>query len=136
MEWTDLETRTLVDLWPTTSAAQIARRLQRSRNSISGKAKRLRLDGASKLFEVPPRKPLALPARIPKSRVRTMTRKPLPSIDDSPAMDPCSILELDRTRCHWPLGDVNAVTMQFCGGDVVPGQRYCAHHQRMARQSF
>jgi GcrA cell cycle regulator len=132
MHWTDQETTTLINLWPTTSVAQIAARLQRSRNSICKKAQRLRLDGASKLFEVPPRKPLALPARIPKSRLQTMQTKPLPPLDDSFAMDPCSLIELDRTRCHWPLGDAGAVALQFCGGQSVPGQHYCAHHLRIA----
>ena len=33
---------------------------------------------------------------------------PPPQVDDSLAMQTCSILELDKTRCHWPLGEVNA----------------------------
>ena len=43
---------------------------------------------------------------------------------------------LDQTRCHWPLGEVNAITTEFCGGAAVPGRRYCPHHLRMARYSF
>ena len=45
MRWTDDEIRELVALWPTLSAIQIARRLQRPRTAICRKAQRLRLDG-------------------------------------------------------------------------------------------
>ena len=41
MHWTDEETRTLVSLWPTSTAAQIATRLHRSNSAIAGKAKQL-----------------------------------------------------------------------------------------------
>jgi GcrA cell cycle regulator len=61
---------------------------------------------------------------------------PPPQVDDSLAMQSCSILELDQTRCHWPLGEVNAIATEFCGGAAVPGRRYCPHHLRMARYSF
>ena len=48
---------------------------------------------------------------------------PPPQVDDSLAMQSCSILELDQTRCHWPLGEVNAIATEFCGGATVPGRR-------------
>jgi GcrA cell cycle regulator len=131
MEWTDQETTTLINLWPVSSAAQIAARLSRSRSAVCRKAQALHLDGSHKHFTVPPRK-IGQTPRIPKSRLRTIQRKPLPSIDDGLAMAPCSLLELTDRRCHWPIGNVNAVAMMFCGGDVVPGQRYCPHHARMA----
>ena len=47
----------------------------------------------------------------------------------------CSILELDQTRCHWPLGE-STIATEFCGGAAVPGRRYCPHQLRMARYSF
>jgi hypothetical protein len=60
--------------------------------------------------------------------------QPPPQGDDSPAMQSCSILKLDQTRCHWPLGEVNVIATEFCGGATVPGR--CLHHLRMARNSF
>jgi GcrA cell cycle regulator len=45
----------------------------------------------------------------------------------------CSILELDATRCHWPLGKLHEVAVQFCGGNAAPGRRYCLHHLRIGR---
>jgi GcrA cell cycle regulator len=62
--------------------------------------------------------------------------QPPPQGDDSLAMQSCSILELDQTRCHWPLGEVNVIATEFCGGATVPSRRYCLHHLRMARNSF
>ena len=45
MLWTETEIRELITLWPTTSASQIARQLQRPRAAIAGKVKRLRDEG-------------------------------------------------------------------------------------------
>ena len=57
--WTTEETITLVRLWSTHSASQIARQLQRPRSAIAGKAKRLRAEGrlprnVVKHFEINP----------------------------------------------------------------------------------
>ena len=88
---------------------------------------RLRQEGvlpsdAEKLFEVTPR-----PARARPIVRRMMPAKP-PPVDDRLNMRPCTILELDATRCHWPLGDVEKVASEYCGGVAVSGRRYCAHH--------
>jgi hypothetical protein len=132
--WTDDETRELVALWPKTSAAQIAGRLQRSRSSICRKAQRLRQDGllpdgAHKYFEVVPMK------APPRRRCRILPPKPPSQVDDSLAMQPCSILELDTRRCRWPLGEMHQVAMLFCGGATADGRRYCADHLRMASRN-
>ena len=59
MPWTTGEISLLIGLWPTASAAQISKRLNRSRGSVCGKAMRLRSDGAlpadvEKHFEMNP----------------------------------------------------------------------------------
>jgi hypothetical protein len=38
---------------------------------------------------------------------------PPPPINDSLAVRPCSLLELDGKRCHWPLGPVDEVPAEF-----------------------
>ena len=132
--WTDEELRDLVTLWPTSTAAQISCRLHRPRAAICGNVKRLLRKG---LLE-------SKNAKHPNSRKRRPRRAsppqvmimPPPQVDDSLAMQTCSIFELDKTRCHWPLGEVNAIATKFCGGTTVPGRRYCTHHLRMARYSF
>ena len=118
--WTDDELRELSTLWPTTSVSQIAKRLNRQLSEIRSKAKRLRLKGLPphnpEHFDVYPRK-----RRPPHSKITSP--KPLP------ATRPCSILELDATRCHWPLGGFDDFA-QFCGGPPAPGHRDCQHHLR------
>ena len=73
--WTTEETFLLVSLWPTASATQISRWLNRSRSSICAKAMRLRHDdllpdGVEKHFEVKPvqTRPAAVARRILESR--------------------------------------------------------------------
>jgi GcrA cell cycle regulator len=121
--WTDEELRELVTLWPTNSASQIAKRLQRPRWTIRSKAKRLRQEGRLprnllKHFDVNP--PMRRP---PQNKIMS----PKPPLE----MRPCSVLELDATRCHWPLGGFHDVAVQFCGGIAATGHRYCPHHLRM-----
>ena len=137
--WTTQEISLLISLWPTASAAQISKLLNRSRASICGQAMRLRRDdllpaGVEKHFEVNP----AAQTRPPAKKMVTSTRpaKPTPPIDATappPDMRCCSLVELDDGQCRWPLGDVYQVATQFCGGDAVPGSSYCRHHLRMAR---
>jgi len=69
--------------------------------------------------------------RRPRPRPERFTAKPPPPPSLNDAM-PCSILELDQTRCHWPLGKLNAIATEFCGGVPAAGQSYCPHHLRMS----
>jgi hypothetical protein len=60
---------------------------------------------------------------------------PLLNFNGTPAplnTQPCSILELEATRCHWPLGEFEKSATKFCGGTPASGRRYCAHHLRLA----
>jgi GcrA cell cycle regulator len=132
--WTPDETRELLKLWPVASASQIGEKLQRPRAAVISKALRLRSQGAlpagPKHFDINPRKrprPRAMPPPPPQPP------PPPPPPGDSLAMRPCSILELEAGRCHWPLGELTAVATTFCGGATLPGRRYCVHHLRIAR---
>lgn len=135
-EWTNEEIDTLITMWPVASAAQIAKRLHRPTGAVSGKANRLRREGVlppggmAKQYDVHP-----WPARSHLLQMRHLTSAPAkpPPVDDVFDMRPCTLVELDDTRCHWPLGDVEAIAAMFCGGVTVPGRRYCAHHWRRAR---
>ena len=138
--WSTQETSLLIGLWPNASAAQISKRLNRSRASVCGKAMRLRSDGVlpaevEKRFEVNP----AVQTR-PVSAKTTVTsispaKQTLPIDATVPPADMrrCSLVELDNGQCRWPLGDVHQVATLFCGGLTEKGQHYCQHHWRMAR---
>ena len=143
--WTADETVTLISQWPTASAAQIASTLHRSRASVLRKAHRLCADGVlsphvEKHYTVKP--VWGRPGRGNTSRYDTgrfqvhmmMAKPPPPPIDDRLDMRPCALLELDRTRCHWPLGERDERAALFCGGVAVRGGCYCMHHSRMAQR--
>ena len=138
MHWTTQEISSLIGCWPTASASQISRRLNRSRASTCRKAMRLRRGnllpaGVQNHFEaklVPTRPSCTM------TMVKSIKAKPTPAVDNSvppSAMRRCSLLELDNGQCRWPLGDVHQVVAQFCGDAVIPGSPYCGHHLRMAR---
>ena len=129
----------LIGCWPTASAAQISRRLNRSRASICGKAMRLRRGnllpaGVQKHLEVKPVQ--TRPGCTTTTVTSIMPAKPTPAVDapvPPSEMRRCSLLELDNGQCRWPLGEVHQVVAQFCGDAAVPGSPYCGHHLRMAR---
>ena len=140
MPWTTQEISLLIGLWPTASAAQISKWLNRSRGSVCGKAMRLRSDGVlpaevEKHFQVNPAVQ-AWPCRAQATVTSTMPAKPTPAVGapvPPSEMRRCSLLELDNGQCRWPLGEVHQVVAQFCGDAAVPGSPYCGHHLRMAR---
>jgi GcrA cell cycle regulator len=136
MLWTDEEIRELITLWPTSSASQIASQLHRPRNAVVGKVKRLRQEGVLprdviKHYEAKPARPWKPISpgnlNIPVKDI---------AIEVPLSMQPCSIIELDDSRCRWPLGEVHQVAVLFCGGAAVTDGPYCTHHLRMARRLF
>ena len=139
--WSTQEIYLLIGLWPNASAAQISKLLNRSRESVCGKAIRLRRDDllpadVEKHFKVNPAVQTRLdrPANATDTSIRPA--KSPPRIDATvPPMEMrrCSLVELDDGQCRWPLGDLHRVATLFCGGDAVPGFSYCQHHLRMAR---
>jgi GcrA cell cycle regulator len=139
MPWNTQEISSLIGCWPTASAPQISRLLNRSRASICGKAMRLRRGkllpaDVQKNFEVKPRQTRLWHAT---TSVPSITpEKPTPAVDASvppSAKRRCSLLELNTGQCRWPLGDVHQVLAQFCGEAVLPGSPYCGHHLGMRR---
>jgi GcrA cell cycle regulator len=46
----------------------------------------------------------------------------------------CSLLELNDSKCRWPIGDPGSAEFSFCGGKTVEGVVYCGYHARIAYQ--
>lgn len=147
--WTDEDIQRLRELaGEGLSASQIATELGRvSRNSVVGKLHRLGIvkTGAApkpkRVYErkFKPRLAAANNNKVTKDlneaslKVAIIGLKPLrpigtvySTVPPSPEAQPCTILELNNTNCHWPL-DPN-----FCGAVAVDGKPYCAHHSRIA----
>ena len=115
------------------------RRRVREAEASFAKAKRLCRggflpDGVEKHFEA---KPVPRAMRV-GSEEKAMAKK-LPSraalnvIEPPLEMRPRSLLELNETDCHWPLGEVHEVAVLFCGASKEPVSPYCGHHLRMAQ---
>jgi hypothetical protein len=88
--WTDEEIRELVNLWPTSTAAQIAYRLHRPRAAVCGKAKRLLQKGLLQGKNAKHPNPRRRRTRAHLPQIRIML--PPPQVDDTLAMQSCSIL--------------------------------------------
>ena len=46
----------------------------------------------------------------------------------------CSLLELSKEKCRWPISNPGAVDFWFCGNKPIEGLPYCAGHARIAFQ--
>jgi len=44
----------------------------------------------------------------------------------------CTLLELSREKCRWPISSAGAADFRFCGNEPVKGLPYCLGHARIA----
>lgn len=152
--WTDERVELLKKLWAEgLSASTIAVELGGiTRNAVIGKVHRLGLSGRAKnpaASPPRPRKPRQAAAALRGARapVRGNTALALNAgtayeleIDAEPAENVvplgqrCTILELNESKCHWPIGDPGQSDFCFCGGKSIVGLPYCGYHARVAYQ--
>lgn len=122
---------------------EIAAELGVSRNAVIGKISRLALvrDNGGDARRVM-RQDARDPARgrpVPRLRRRILRTvpsepSPLPPVEDMPvhSENGCSLFELTKERCRWPISTPGADDFCFCGSTPVDGLPYCAGHSRMA----
>lgn len=152
MTWTDERVEALRKLWSDgLSASQIAGELGGiTRNAVIGKVHRLGLSG--RVTALRPRSPQ--PPRKPRSHVVWARRPEIRETADAAVIDPGdrsepepdvndnaipleqrrTLLQIETTACHWPVGDPAHAGFFFCGGKSVEGLPYCAQHSRVAYQ--
>jgi GcrA cell cycle regulator len=121
------------------TCSQIAAEIGVTRNAVIGKIHRLGLSPAR-----PPggsARACATHARKnPRRRLLRLLAAEAPSIvvDEATAAAPiesaqrCSLLDIDHSRCHWPLGDPHDTDFAMCGNAAIKGFSYCPGHARMA----
>jgi GcrA cell cycle regulator len=126
------------------SCSQIAGQIGATRNAVIGKLHRLGLSrpqgvGASRLEPRDPSRPKAMrrkPWCLSIHAQREMLRAVYPGASgqgltiESPHK--CSLLELDRAQCRWPISEPGAEDFGFCGNRSVDGLSYCAGHALIA----
>lgn len=66
-------------------------------------------------------------------------KEPSSFIDDAldlatiPHEQRCQIVDLDSTKCRWPVGTPGTDTFFFCGGKTVADKVYCRCHLERAK---
>ena len=116
------------------SCGQIAREIGVSRNAVIGKINRLQLSRChGAIARQPERK---RPRVLTQHHILMAVRAaPLPAADTLvPNGGRCSLMELNESKCRWPINDPGAENFCFCGNQAVAGLPYCAGHARIAYQ--
>ena len=117
---------------------EIAQELGVSRNAVIGKVSRLKLPprgrGRRRLERTDgPRNPHR---SVPGQRriLIALRAAAQPPAEDVPIHNGhcCSLLELTKEKCRWPIDNPGAVDVRFCGNKPVEGLPYCAGHARIA----
>jgi GcrA cell cycle regulator len=122
------------------SCREIAATIGVSRNAVIGKISRLNLTRDKAGVRGPARKPADTRPRM-KGQValRQFLLKPV-SIEPEPIEEidtihnghSCSLFELTKERCRWPISTPGAADFCFCGNTPLNGMPYCPGHSRMA----
>jgi GcrA cell cycle regulator len=125
---------------------EIAAELGVSRNAVIGKISRLALvrdNGGDTRRMVrsdaarDPSRTRAAP-RLRRRILKAVASEPSPAplaLHDQTSMtveNGCSLFELTKERCRWPISTPGAEDFCFCGSMPVEGLPYCAGHSRMA----
>jgi GcrA cell cycle regulator len=146
--WSAEETDLLLAMWRESySEGEIARTLNRTRCSIGGKLQRERTKGHIGFAHIEKKLPLKWGRTASgKRRKKSYQRKPKPMAPPPPDgtttivhsrqprlhSQPCSLLELDSTRCRFPIGDPREADFHFCGGLTLEASVYCPYHMRLS----
>ena len=123
---------------------EIAAELGVSRNAVIGKISRLALvrdngGDARRVVRSDAARDPSRPRPVPKLRRRILRAvssepEPVPPVEDTPISleNGCSLFELTKERCRWPISPPGADDFCFCGSTPVEGLPYCPGHSRMA----
>jgi GcrA cell cycle regulator len=125
------------------SCSQIAAEIGVTRNAVIGKIHRLGLSPARPpgawARPCPPRA-RRLRAAGQRALLRLLFAHGAALTDTAPAsvavdsQRPCSLIELERGKCRWPIAGAAAdcADFVFCGNEAAAGFSYCAGHARIA----
>ena len=118
------------------SCRQIAVEVGVSRNAVIGKLSRLGLTRGE--FNAEPRVPRKERAakstpRLQFQMLRSVYANGEPVLG-APVVSEhrCSLLELGKQSCRWPISTPGAEDFCFCGNTPLKGAPYCAGHTRLA----
>jgi GcrA cell cycle regulator len=121
------------------SCRQIAADIGVSRNAVIGKLSRLGLTRGKTIGEPRAKKPAkergaarSVP-RLQYQMLQTLYEDDLGSANAPVVSEQrCSLFELSKERCRWPISTPGAEDFCFCGNQPLDGQPYCLGHTRLA----
>jgi GcrA cell cycle regulator len=121
------------------SCRQIAITIGVSRNAVIGKISRLSLkrEGSRKV-RASRKEGTSAPRPRGAPRLRQILLKAYPQQAGPPIDEPihnghtCSLFELGKDTCRWPISTPGAADFCFCGNPPIEGLPYCAGHSRLA----
>lgn len=147
MEWTDERVSVLKSMWGDgCSATQIAVELGGvTRNAVVGKLHRLGLCRNGPIAKPRPGRPkvalakvIAIKTRIARQPIEVLELPPEPPpppvMDVMPFGRRCTLHDLDKHKCRWPIGDPGLADFFFCGCPPLDHLPYCSYHTRVAYQ--
>ena len=122
------------------SCREIAAHIGVSRNAVIGKISRMNLTREKAGVRRPARK-AAETAYRPKAAatfrhylLKAVPAEPEPIVEDDSIHNghSCSLFELSKERCRWPISSPGAADFCFCGNTPIDGLPYCPGHTRLA----
>ena len=122
------------------SCREIAAEIGVSRNAVIGKISRLCLvrDNGGVIRTVK-KEPASRPRPRGAQRLRQILLKSFPSEPEPDANavqihngHTCSLFELSKETCRWPISTPGQEDFCFCGNTPIEGMPYCAGHSRLA----
>ena len=136
MTWTEERVAELMRLWEAgRSASEIGRLLGVSKNSVVGKAHRMKLKARPSPIKrgSTPQVRRSAAAAMPKPAAQAPAAPK--QVQERPAAAPAPrpSRPVARTNgkgpsCLWPIGDPGDQDFHFCGEPAVPGKPYCDEH--------
>jgi GcrA cell cycle regulator len=156
--WTDERVDSLKKLWGEgLSASLIAAELGGvSRNAVIGKVHRLGLSGRSRNQSSRSQRKRVHKTGVNTRRIQVRRRSsmellaaaatppPIPEFEPAaPVVEvvvlsakSCTMLELTREKCRWPISEPGASDFCFCGNTPAVGLPYCVGHARIAYKTL
>jgi len=123
------------------SCREIAAQIGVSRNAVIGKISRLKLARDKGGLVIRVAKKEAAEGRRPRAALKLrqiILRAPLGAPGVAAIEEPihnghtCSLFELSKETCRWPISTPGAEDFCFCGNPPIEGLPYCAGHSRLA----
>lgn len=151
MDWTNDAIEQLRNLWADGhSATQIGARLGVSKNTVIGKAHRLKLPGRASPIRcrVPGEQGAKQLGRLPAPKLADM-KPPADCRGVVPGQAACAPVTLEESKsnpvggppravvrqlCCWPVGQPGSRNFRFCDAIAMAGKPYCKEHAALAYQ--